>query len=36
MGTRSTISILKETGDVEKIYGHWDGYLEGNGNTVGN
>lgn len=31
MGTRSTISILKEDKSIEQIYCHWDGYFEHNG-----
>lgn len=34
MGTRSTIAILREDGSVSKIYCHWDGYLEHNGQKL--
>ena len=34
MSTRSTISILKKDGSLKSIYCHWDGYLEGVGETL--
>lgn len=34
MATRSTIAKLTEDGMVEKIYCHWDGYLENNGKIL--
>lgn len=34
MATRSTIAIEKSNGQVEKIYCHWDGYLDNNGEIL--
>ena len=34
MATRSTIAILREDGTVAKVYCHWDGYLENNGQIL--
>ena len=34
MATRSTIAIAREDGTVAKIYCHWDGYLEYNGDLL--
>lgn len=34
MATRSTISVLREDGTVAKVYCHWDGYLENNGELL--
>jgi hypothetical protein len=34
MATRSTISILKKDGSLRSVYCHWDGYLEGVGETL--
>ncbi len=34
MATRSTISIERKNGSVSQIYCHWDGYLEGVGETL--
>lgn len=31
MGTRSSISIIKEDGSVSQVYCHWDGYISNNG-----
>ena len=31
MATRSNIGIMRENGEIETIYSHWDGYLEHNG-----
>lgn len=31
MGTRSSIGIMRENGEIEAIYCHWDGYLSNNG-----
>lgn len=31
MSTRSTIGIKRKDGTMQKIYCHWDGYIEGNG-----
>ena len=36
MSTRSTIAKLTENGQIEKIYCHWDGYLENNGKILKN
>ena len=36
MATRSTIAVLREDGTVAKVYCHWDGYLENNGNLLVN
>ena len=34
MATRSTIALLREDGTVAKVYCHWDGYLEHNGQIL--
>ena len=34
MATRSTIAIAREDGTVAKVYCHWDGYLENNGDIL--
>ena len=34
MATRSTIAILRDNGEVAKVYCHWDGYLENNGELL--
>lgn len=34
MATRSTIAIAREDGTVAKVYCHWDGYLENNGDLL--
>lgn len=34
MATRSTIAVQNEDGTVERIYCHWDGYLDGVGDTL--
>lgn len=34
MATRSTIAIAREDGTVAKVYAHWDGYLENNGDLL--
>ena len=34
MATRSTIAILRDNGEVAKVYCHWDGYLEHNGELL--
>ncbi len=34
MATRSTIAILRDNGTVAKVYCHWDGYLENNGDLL--
>jgi len=34
MATRSTIAILRDNGNVAKVYCHWDGYLENNGQLL--
>ncbi len=34
MATRSTIAYKDTTGKVYQIYCHWDGYLNGNGETL--
>ncbi len=34
MATRSRIAIVKENGNVESVYCHWDGYPEGVGKTL--
>ena len=34
MATRSTIALLREDGTVAKVYSHWDGYLECNGEIL--
>lgn len=31
MGTRSSISMIKEDGTVSQVYCHWDGYISNNG-----
>lgn len=36
MATRSTIAIAREDGTVAKVYCHWDGYLENNGQLLVN
>jgi hypothetical protein len=34
MGTRSSIAIRRDSGLVESIYCHWDGYVDGVGKTL--
>jgi hypothetical protein len=34
MGTRSTIALEFADGTVQQVYAHFDGYLEGNGQTL--
>ena len=34
MATRSTIALLRDNGEVVKVYCHWDGYLENNGELL--
>ena len=34
MATRSTISLLSDTGVIFSVYCHWDGYLEHNGKML--
>lgn len=34
MATRSTISICNDDGSIDKIYCHWDGYIEHNGKIL--
>lgn len=34
MATRSTIALLRDNGEVVKVYCHWDGYLEHNGELL--
>ena len=34
MATRSTIALLRDDGTVAKVYSHWDGYLECNGQLL--
>ena len=34
MATRSTIALLRDNGEVVKVYSHWDGYLECNGEIL--
>ena len=34
MATRSTIALLRDNGTVAKVYCHWDGYLENNGELL--
>lgn len=34
MATRSTISVCNPDGSVSKIYCHWDGYIENNGQIL--
>lgn len=34
MATRSTIALLRDNGTVVKVYCHWDGYLENNGELL--
>ena len=34
MATRSTIAFLRDNGEVAKVYCHWDGYLEHNGELL--
>ena len=34
MATRSTIAVLRDNGEVVKVYCHWDGYLENNGQLL--
>lgn len=34
MATRSTIALLRDNGEVVKVYAHWDGYLENNGQLL--
>ena len=34
MATRSTIALLRDDGTVAKVYCHWDGYLENNGELL--
>lgn len=34
MATRSTIAVLRDDGTVAKVYCHWDGYLENNGELL--
>ena len=34
MATRSTIALLRNNGEVVKVYCHWDGYLENNGELL--
>ena len=34
MATRSTIALLRDNGTVAKVYCHWDGYLEHNGELL--
>ena len=36
MATRSTIALLRDNGEVVKVYCHWDGYLENNGELLVN
>ena len=36
MGTRSTIAIQRDTGEVAQISCHWDGYIEHNGEILFN
>jgi hypothetical protein len=36
MATRSTIAILRDDNTVAKVYCHWDGYLENNGQLLVN
>lgn len=34
MATRSTIALLRDNGEVVKVYCHWDGYLDNNGRLL--
>ena len=34
MATRSTIALLRDNGEVVKVYCHWDGYLDNNGKLL--
>ena len=34
MATRSTIALLRDNGEVVKVYCHWDGYLRNNGKLL--
>ena len=34
MATRSTIALLRDNGEVVKVYAHWDGYLDNNGRLL--
>jgi len=34
MGTRSNIGMIKENGEIEYVYSHWDGYPSCNGKIL--
>lgn len=36
MATRSTIAVIRDDGTIRSVYCHFDGYLEGVGETLNN